>query len=280
MVAINATNLETGTQFTFSKNRMYDSSYENGEYKSKPVIFTNENFPLSVAVAASTAVPGPFNPIKIYKKHFKNKEEYKIRAHPTLVDGGVYDNQGIHKISSVNSIYNCDVLICSDGSSPFKRKSLTINPLVILLRVSTVMMRRIRGLQMMLNVFYQGKSSIKEITYYALDWSYENCLKGFYKNMLAGKIRDGIVEKFNIPQEILKNKKDKKNEIIAFLKSAIKYNDITKDCLFSDEIEFVSKIGTNLRALSSKEIDLLTRHAAILTEIQVRLYCPSLIKNM
>jgi len=275
--AINATNLETGTQFTFSQNRMSDSSYENGAFKFKPVCFLNQNFPLSVAVAASTAVPGPFNPIKIHKKYFQNHNDYKARANPILVDGGVYDNQGIHKISSEMSQYNCNILICSDGSAPFKRSSLTINPLVILLRVSNVMMRRIRGLQMMLNVFYSSKSSIKEITYYALDWDYESCIKGFYKNLLAGKIRKGVIEKHKIPYELLANIKGKKSEIIQFIRDRINYNEIIKNGLNVNDIEYVANIGTNLKALSDKEISLLTKHSSVLTEIQIKLYCPSLI---
>jgi NTE family protein len=278
VVAINSTNLETGTQFTFSKNKMSDSSYENGIYKLKPIKFISNNFPLSVAVAASTAVPGPFNPIKIYKKYYKDKNDFRTRANPILVDGGVYDNQGIHKISSEKSQYNCNILICSDGSSPFKKKSLTINPLLILLRVSNVMMRRIRGLQMMLNVFYSSKSSIKEITYYALDWNHENCVKGYYKNLLAGQIRKDVSEYHKIPKDLMINIKNNKNEIIAFLKEQIKYGEITKNCLTNNEIEFVSNVGTNLKALSDKEIELLSRHASILTEIQIKLYCPSLIK--
>jgi NTE family protein len=279
IAAINATNLETGTQFTFSKNKMSDSSYRYPKDNGKPIEFICESFPLSVAVAASTAVPGPFNPIIIKKKYYKNENDYKARANPILVDGGVYDNQGIHKITTENTEYSCDIIICSDGSAPFKRKSLTINPLPILLRVSGVMMRRVRGLQMMLNVFYSSNKSIKEVTYYALDWNYENCIKGYYNNLLADKIRKDVSEYHNIPEEMINNTNNNETEIIEYLKDKIKYNDIIKNCLTNDEIEYVSDIGTNLRALSDKTIELLTRHASILTEIQIRLYCPSILKQ-
>jgi NTE family protein len=63
-IAINATNLETGTLWTFSKTKVSDSSYQYPKDGGKPIIFLPNDFPISLAVASSTAVPVPFQPVE------------------------------------------------------------------------------------------------------------------------------------------------------------------------------------------------------------------------
>jgi predicted acylesterase/phospholipase RssA len=63
------------------------------------------NIRLGLAVAASACVPGIFYPIKIGNFY---KKDYTVR----LVDGGVYDNQGIASLLE----QDCSVLLVSDAS--------------------------------------------------------------------------------------------------------------------------------------------------------------------
>ena len=109
ILVINATNLNNGHNFQFHSTKMGESELI-GEFDKNFIVewirFDEckefEKFELSKAVAASTAVPGIFPALKL-----KLSEEIELN----LVDGGVYDNQGINALLSED----CDELIVSDG---------------------------------------------------------------------------------------------------------------------------------------------------------------------
>lgn len=279
-IAINATNLEGGRLFTFSKDKMGDSNYGFMDEKdNEKITFKPAEFPVSAAVSASTAVPYPFNPIRIHKKHFENPEDYK-KHNPSLVDGGVYDNQGLHKLTASKSSYRCDIIICSDASAPFNFKYSNINPLPLLSRVNNVMMKRIKNMQSIMHVYNNMTGLVYEIAYFSINWKYDDCLNGFVDNMKAGTVRQNVIAAHGIPVDYYKNPDDfKYDEVKNFISDKIKYYEIISDCISDDDITMISKIKTGLSALSKSQIDLLTKHAAVLTELQVRLYCPSLENN-
>jgi NTE family protein len=64
-------------------------------------------------------------------------------------------------------------------------------------------------------------------------------------------------------------------ELTEYLKSKTSYNDIEKPT--AEERKIAKTVGTNLTALSKQQVDCLMKQAACLTELQVKLYCPSLI---
>lgn len=71
-----------------------------------------QNFRLGDAVAASSCVPGVFEPLTLpdmYERKIGSKTE---RLTVRLVDGGVYDNQGIASLLE----QDCNVMIVSDAS--------------------------------------------------------------------------------------------------------------------------------------------------------------------
>ena len=111
-LVLGSTNLQTARAFSFSRSRMQDSTYE---FMKPPIRFSIEGFPISRAVMASSCVPFAFTPVKIDKKYFENTEDYN-RVHPVLVDGGVYDNQGIHKIMQKGKLA-CHFVITSDAGT-------------------------------------------------------------------------------------------------------------------------------------------------------------------
>lgn len=277
-IAINASNIETGTLWTFSKKRMGDSSYSPFNKSNPKIDFKNEDFPISTAVAASTAVPYLFSPITIKKKYFKNPIDKK-QIRPKLVDGGVYDNQGIHKISHETSSYKCDIIICSDASQPFRKQFMSINPLPILKRVMDVLMRRIKNLQFIDSVYHKEARGIKEIAYFSLDWEYQKCIDGFLRAFKQGKISDEIKEAHKL-KKYDQSSLDEPiiSEIEQHLKEQIGFSSIVAKSPGKKEIEYLSQISTHLKALTKKQIDLLIKHAEVLAELQIKLYCPSLME--
>ncbi len=274
-IAINATNMETGTLFTFSQNRMSDSSYQHPKDNGQPINFKHEKFPLAHAVASSTAVPFIFNPVKIKKQFFMDWENTKDRANPSLVDGGVYDNQGVHKLTQSNSSHFCDIVVCSDGSMPFNFKFTGLNSLAVLYRSTDLMMRKIKSMQF---VKYVHEAN-QDIAYFSLNWDYERVFDETVNAIKQKKTNSKLMEHYGLPSAWLKNIEtieENRENIRFFLKEKINYNGIHETALTINEIQEICKIDTQLKALTDREIELLSRHAARLAEIHIRLFCPGL----
>lgn len=271
VLLINATNLGTGRLWSFSRSYMGDSSYRYR--KAGEVEFKQENFPVARAVASSTCVPFAFSPIKIGKQFFKNPSQYAFTK-PRLVDGGVYDNQGIHKLTQPNSEYLCDIIIVSDAGSKFSKRSIYHNNFTLLQRTSDIFMRRIKNLQFQQNIYYQNSSPRKEIAYLSLAWEVDRCIEGFIDNLENNNISQELLEHHKLP--MTKESDIDRQEIRTLLEESINYPQIKQQILSFDNKYDAQKVATNLTALSDKQIDSLMNHAAVLTEIQVKLYCPSL----
>jgi len=268
---INATNLETGRLWTFSQEKMTDSKYEY--WPTGPIRFEQTNFPIARAVASSTCVPFAFSPVRITKKYFKNSKDYDS-IYPRLIDGGVYDNQGLHKITQPSSSYRCDIIIVSDAGIRFSNKSIFTNSFTLLMKTSDIFMQRIKNLQFQHNIYYKNLAPQKEIAYISLSWQVAECLNGFVRNLKNGNISNDLLEFHQITSDEVEN--FDANQIIESLKKSIQYPKIQAQILeLGDKFE-AQRIPTDLAALSAQEIVNLSNHAAVITEIQLKLYCPSL----
>ena len=112
----NATHLETGRNWTFSK--AYMRTYRLGLIDSPSVL-------LSKVVAASSAFPPVFPPVVLKgNPNAFRKTEYAdlydrvdLKREVSLTDGGVYDNLGVHSIDRFGA------LLVSDASGPLNPRS-------------------------------------------------------------------------------------------------------------------------------------------------------------
>lgn len=107
---INATNLETGALFRFSKRYMRD--YRIGQV-------TNPTLPLSHAVAASSAFPPVLSPfvLDVAPDDFApiapdELADDAFRNEISLADGGVYDNLGLQQVWP-----QCKTVLASDAGA-------------------------------------------------------------------------------------------------------------------------------------------------------------------
>jgi NTE family protein len=270
-LVIGSTNLETNKPFTFAKDWMQDSTYQ---YLKPPIKFKAANFPISRAVMASSCVPFAFTPIKIDKEFFEDVTDYTL-INPILVDGGVYDNQGIHKIMQQGK-YSCTHVITSDAGGGSTEPLKIKNTVSLLIATVDTFMSRIKKAQLIQDVFNNAATTKKQVAYLSLAWDAENCIDGFINNLEDKQITQSVIEALQLPAEWVANVKKYESELKQYLTQKINYNSIIKPT--DKEKEIARKVGTNLTALNKQQVDCLIKQAECLTEVQVKLYCPSLIQ--
>lgn len=136
---LNATNLSTGNLFFFVAGG--GGATEMGEHELG-VVGAN-TFRISRAVAASSAFPPVFPPLKL------GPEDYPPAGsvdYVTLTDGGVYDNMGVNPL--LRNRNALDYIIVSDGGKPFATDAQPTESGAIVLKAGLdIMMEQIRGLE-------------------------------------------------------------------------------------------------------------------------------------
>jgi len=143
MLMLNATSLNTGHNWQFTASWMgeppegVDSVDANERlrrmyYAEAPP--SHANVRLGDAVAASSCVPGLFDPIVIDELY----PERTVR----LVDGGVHDNQGIQGLLD----QDCTLILVSDAAGQMNSESNPSKGIIsVLLRTSSILQARVRG---------------------------------------------------------------------------------------------------------------------------------------
>lgn len=280
LVAINATDVSNGKLYTFSQLKMGGYPYyKNGDYTTSP--FDNTQFPIAKAVMASSCVPFAFSPIKISREFCKENTE-----RPILIDGGLYDNQGTHKLSMSNSRYHADYIIVSDAGNTQINANRILNPICLLIKTSDIMMDRIKRFQRQQNIYTRANPN--RYAYAPLEWNIEERLiRGFVQNIMSGNIVESLYSWHKISSDDINNltnsdkdiSKTAFDNIVATLKKSIGWDQLSKIFPNIESCEIARSVGTNLTRLKRKKIDALIHHSEILTEIQVRLYLPEIIEN-
>lgn len=278
VIAIGSSNLETGRPFTFSQRKMADSGYSTKPQYDTPVRFKNENFPVARAVMASSCVPFAFTPIQIDQQFFENPADTK-RAKPVLVDGGVYDNQGIQKLTQDKSSYECDIIITSDAGGKFFADKKYPNAVMLLIRTVDLFMYRIKASQMQTNLYHNIQNGARPVSYFSLGWTLDRCVSGFVNNMVEKTILPEVLNMHGFQQAWIDAPEKYRSEITAQLKQNIYYTAISARNLNEADAAIASSVGTNLTSLSADQTRCLITHAENLAELQVKLYCPMLVTN-
>lgn len=136
---LNCTNLATGNMFSFIAGGLGKS--EMGDYELGFV--DAPDFPIARAVAASSAFPPVFPPLRLDERVYKHAAQCD---YVTLSDGGLYDNLGVNPgLAALNQL---DYLLVSDGGKPYAiKEEPTESGAVVLKEGLDIMMEQIRGLQ-------------------------------------------------------------------------------------------------------------------------------------
>jgi NTE family protein len=138
-IYFNATNLATGNMFFFVAGGNDKSELGEWELGYKPA----GDFLVSRAVAASSAFPPVFPPLRLDQKEFDVSDVDYV----TLTDGGVYDNLGMNPLLRVER-NKLDYAFVSDAGKPFAiDERPTDKGTVVLAEMIGIMMEQVRGLQ-------------------------------------------------------------------------------------------------------------------------------------
>ena len=178
ILVLNATALNTGHNWQFTASWMgeppsgidteIDANYRLRRmyYKDAPEKF--QNLRLGDAVAASSCVPGLFEPLALSGLY----EGITVR----LVDGGVYDNQGTAGLLD----QGCSILLVSDASGQMESQNQPSSGMLgVPLRSNSILQSRVRSAQYheldarLRSELLQGLMYIhlkKELTAHPMDW--------------------------------------------------------------------------------------------------------------
>ena len=279
LVAINATDVETGTLFTFSRAKMSCYKYEFAE---EPTKFKGDAFPVSRAVMASSCVPHLFPPVKVDECY----QDGKMLSDVLLVDGGLYDNQGAHKLTQINSSYYTEYCIVSDAGNTFLSNAGSRNSLRLVLKTVDIMMNRIRSVQAFLNMFTQLHPDSR-FAYVALKWDENDEVERFVSNVKRGAVYEDVLQAHHITEQMLSEMNDKDKDkgnhafakMVEHVKSNIGWDELRNKIPSKEVLNVAQSVGTNLKALSPEQIQALIAHSEWLSEVQIRLYLPFLIKQ-
>lgn len=148
-----ATGLKEGSLCSFSQAGF---AIEISSKSTEDRRISTTTYPLSKAVAASSAFPGLFLPLRVTPDIFGAKESASFREE-FLSDGGLYDNIGIRKLlwmlEKRKGLYTFDQVIVSDAGAPFSVQFDThygsgVRGLARLyLRAPEILMRRVSDLE-------------------------------------------------------------------------------------------------------------------------------------
>lgn len=277
LVAINATDVETGTLFTFSRAKMSCYKYT---YAKEPTKFHGEDFPVSKAVMASSCVPHLFPPVRVDEYY----QEGKRLSNVLLVDGGLYDNQGAHKLTQTNSSYYTEYCIVSDAGNTYLTNEGSRNSLRLVLKTINIMMNRIRSMQSFLNMFTKLHPDSR-FAYVVLKWDENDEVERFVNDIKKDLVYDDVLIAHHITERMVADLKSTDKSIssqtfsalVKQVKTNIGWDELSSKIPPKEVLDIAQSVGTNLKSLKIEQINALIAHSEWLSEIQVRLYLPFLV---
>jgi predicted acylesterase/phospholipase RssA len=153
ILVVNATTLNTGHNWQFTATWMGEPPADinaevDANYRLRRMYYTeapppHDRMRLGYAVAASACVPGLFEPLTLVDLYERQPRagDRKVKPVVRLVDGGVYDNQGVAALLE----QGCSVLLVSDASGQMDDRDFPSNSLLgVPLRANSILQARVR----------------------------------------------------------------------------------------------------------------------------------------
>lgn len=282
LLAINATEVVQNQLMTFSKLKVACGN----NYPQRTII--PDEIPVSLAVMASSAYP-LFSPVVISAEYFADMKT-DVEG-PVLIDGGIYDNQGLHKLNEGKSAYGTDFSIVSNAGNAELNAEGMGNVITLLYKVMELLMNRIEKMQMRMALYQPkdpqiNKKDDKRCAYVALMWApSERAIDGYLNNIQDSVVPRYVYESNGISEaqaERLRQKtmtKEERLRCIEIVKEHINWTELCENqSMVMEAWARAKNVGTNLKGLKKSEINALVTLAEWQTTLQVRLHLPHLCK--
>lgn len=280
---INATDVALASSFKFSKDRAWGFAYR--DYHTGKDSFTGINFPISLAVMASSCVPFAFNPIRMPEKFRRNK----VNKLPLLVDGGLYDNQGVHEISEQSSehYFTKYAIVSNAGNTDLNDKKIW-NIVKLLIKTSDILMKRIEKLQSR-KIMFSSSNVESRFAYVSLTWdATDRLVRGFVWNIAKGLVPAEVYQEHGIEEEEAESmrkhyhaskgyKSDDVERLMQKVKNSIGWESLEHLRPNEKEVIIARNVCTGLDGLSKKKVYCLQKFSEWMTIVQVRMYLPNLL---
>lgn len=270
LLAINATDVEQNQHFTFSQLKVASGK------KYPKTYFKHRQIPVSLAVMASSAYP-MFSPVRIPKEYLTDENSLS----PILVDGGIYDNHGAHKLGEEKSAYRADFIIVSDAGKDEMNRNGTWNILYLMKKVIDMMMNRIDKLQRRYNEYRTDNADLR-YAYVALTWrADENYVGRFVENIKNSYVSLDLCKCHGIDEPLFQQIRTGDGTALEQAKQLVEKS-IGWDVLYANRPEenvwnIAMGVSTGLFGLSKKKIDSLIAVAEWMTKVQVLTYLKNII---
>lgn len=283
-VAINATDVREGCEFRFSKQRVWGNPYR--DWENNQDYFTSKDFPLSKAVMASSCVPFAFTPIRIPRR-FRRLKGVK---QPLLIDGGVYDNQGVHNLMERGNryLFTKYCIVSNAGNSSMADFKHLYNIPQMLLATDEILWQRVKDMQARQLKIETDDRDNRGVYVNLLSEPSEAMLETFVMDLACGLVAEEIWRHHGIAEEDVqalrqyfraqyKLEPEISRRVITLLKNNILWSSLEHLRPTEEEIKVARGVKTNLTGLSRKKLYCLAKFSEWMTFVQVRLYLPNLI---
>ena len=275
-VKLCSTDIATGRLFICSKEELYGYDYKY----IKKIKFKQQLFPVSRAVMASSCVPFAFSPVCIPCEFFE--DQTKVKEGPLLIDGGLYDNQGAYKLQEKGCEYECSNIIVSDAGNTEMSKRWAINIILLLIKTSDIMMRRIRAMQIQQNLYTNNKSH--QFAYTSLLWNPKwDWVDSLAKNIKEGNVHKVVLQYHGVDDNIVSLLKNDatfdngKKRLHDCLNKSIEWDEIISRRPEQKVWKSAKGVGTGLFGLCENEIADLIAVSEWMAELQIKTYLPNLL---
>ena len=270
MLAINATEVECNQHFTFSKLKVAGGPKYPKDY------FRKDEMLIALAVMASSAYL-MFSPVSVPKRYLTDENSES----PILVDGGIYDNHGTHKLGEEHSAYHADYIIVSDASNTFMNRKGTWNVVCLMKKVIDMMMNRIEKVQRRYNE-YRTDNQNQRYAYVPLTWTADkDYLYRFVYNIKEKHVPSDVCMKHGISAEMVQKIKEgdaaAAEQAKILVEQSIGWEKLYSNRPCEEKIQIALKVGTSLCGLTKEKIEALIACAEWMTEVQVKTYLPNLL---
>lgn len=275
-VKLCSTDMATGRLFICSKEELYGYDYKY----IKKIKFKQQLFPVSRAVMASSCVPFAFSPVCIPCEFFE--DQTKVKEGPLLIDGGLYDNQGAYRLQEKSCEYECSNIIVSDAGNTEMSKRWAINIILLLVKTSDIMMRRIRAMQMQQNLYTNNMSH--QFAYTSLLWNPKwDWVERLAKNIKEDNVHKVVLQYHRVDDNIVSLLKNDatfangKKRLHDCLNKSIEWDEIINRKPEQKVWKSAKRVGTGLFGLCENKIANLISVSEWMTELQIKTYLPNLL---